>query len=205
MARIPELGSRREEEGRKEHDARIGQHAHLDHAARAETPCETTVSDGAGKRHELRHEQRQDQLGGVDAEARAVGGAHGDHGVHAVDVEEVREHEVEQRLVCGNPLHGGPEARQGVVHGTARRLGRLVVALAVAAQQRDRKGKPPQAGDHEGHPGGEDGGDADGRAAQDEGQADDEGDGGAHVAPRVPLEETSSMRSSVVTSTSMAS
>ncbi len=68
----PELEGGTQEERGEEDDAHVRHHRGGDHGLRTELAGQFAVDDGAGKRHELRDEQRHDQLCGVDAQLRAV-------------------------------------------------------------------------------------------------------------------------------------
>ena len=50
---------------------------------------ELAVDNGGREGHELRDEQRQHQLGRIDAQGRTVAGCHGDDRVDTVNIKEV--------------------------------------------------------------------------------------------------------------------
>ena len=84
-----------------------------DSLQRAHASGELAVDDGGWKCHELRDEQREHELGGIDAERSSVTGGHGDDRMNAVDVEEERDHEDEQHAIVRNAAHGGEQALEG--------------------------------------------------------------------------------------------
>ena len=86
----PELRGLAQEERREQRDAEVRADSYQQHALRAESCGQTPVGDGRRERHELRHQQRQNQLRRIDAEVGAVACGHLYNGVHAVDVAKER-------------------------------------------------------------------------------------------------------------------
>ena len=86
----------------------------------------------------------------VDAQLRAVRGAHGNHRVHRVYIEEERNHEHPQRLVLADCTKSGAELCECAADGlTGLTRGSAVVHLLIAGEQRNGERHPPQCGDYE--------------------------------------------------------
>ena len=185
----PEFKCGAQEERGEEDDAHVRHHGGGNHGFRAEPACQLAVDDGAGERHELRDEQRHDQLRGVDAQLRAIRRAHGNDGVDGVDVEEERDHEHPQRLVLADGAERGAELGERAANGLAcLPRGGAVMHLLIAGEQRNGERHPPQRGDDErgaragcGRPAEQRG------ASENQRDADDERHGRTDIAPCVAV------------------
>ena len=181
----PELHCRAQEKRREKRDAEVSEHRRHEHRARADLARQTPVKDGRRKRDELRDQQCEHELRGIDAELRTVARRHLDDGMHAVDVEEVRQHVHEQALIAKNL----PDGRDQTTHRVAEQPvgARLEMCLVNVAHERHGKRNPPQCRDDEGnlHPRAH--ADAHVLAKEHDCQGGDERNARTDVAPRITV------------------
>ena len=178
----PELPLVFEKDG-EDGDAKVGDDADGDEFRCGVTCGEAAEEDGEWKGHDLRHEERQQEACRVQSEGGAVGSGHVDDGVDAVDIEEESEEKEEDLLFRPDVAEGAPQSRETLAHGVLWPL--HVVLLFVAFEQRQREEEPPDGRDAEGELHGQRHRDADGTAAQDQRQRENEGRAAADIAPGV--------------------
>ena len=181
----PELDGAFQEERREQRDAHIGEHAHEQHLLRTHLGAQAAVDNGRRKCHELRDQKRKHQLRGIDAQIGAIARGQLDDGVHAVDIEEIGEHEVAQRFCAPHALDRSQQARERVAHHMGGTL--LEVGLMHVLEHGNGENDPPCRRDEEGYFHAERDIDADRAAAEHDGQACDERDAAADIAPRIAL------------------
>ena len=176
---LPLLGQKE----RKHRDARIGRDADRDELRRGILVGQPPEDEGRRERHDLRHQQGQQQPGGVQPQRRAVGRGHVDDGIHAVDVAEERQQEPEHLLVLRQMPQGLADAGKTLSHCVLFHL--HIVELAVAFQQRQGGHEPPHRRQDKRDVQRRHLADANGPRPQHKAETDHEGDAAADVAPRI--------------------
>ncbi len=171
------------EKDRENSDTEIREDADGDQLSSCVARCQPAEKDRERKSDDLRHQQRQEQAGGVEPKRGAVGCGHVDDRVDPVDVEKERQEEKENLFLSFDVFERAAQPCKAFAHGVLRTLD--VMLLLVAFQERQRENQPPRSRDTKCQLHRQRHRDADGSAAEHQRQREDEWRAAADIAPGV--------------------